>query len=289
MDPARARKGLVVFFAVVLVGSAAIEAAIWAAPDPIGKHPGLVAALTWTPALASLVARVALREGPRDVSFRLGGRRGLRLLAVGYLYPLVVGVLAYGLAWGTGLETYAPPSAGASFARSVGTNLVLGTTFGSLFSAGEEIGRRGYMLTRLVDAGVKRPVLVSGLVWAGWHMPLILTGQYAVGRYPWLSAALFVPGVVAGAYVMARVRLASGSIWPAVVCHASWNALIQGSFDRFTAGGDPSKGTTLWTGEAGILVVLVQCALAAALVWRPFEVLRSPQDDPSGTLDRRTA
>jgi membrane protease YdiL (CAAX protease family) len=286
---AQARRGLAVYFAGVVVASAAIEVAIYATHDPIEKHTGLVLALMWTPALASLVARLVLREGPRDVSFRLGGKRGLRELAIAWLYPLAVGFVAYGIAWKTGLEHYAVPKPGASFARSIGMNLVLGAIFGSLFAGGEEIGWRGYMLTRLIDAGIKRPVLVSGVVWAAWHMPLIVTGQYAAGRYPWLSAVLFVPSVVAAGYVAARVRLASGSLWPAIVFHASWNALIQGSFDRFTLGGNASKGTTLWTGEAGILVVAVTCLFAAALVWRPFEVRRSPRDEPTGTLDRRSA
>jgi hypothetical protein len=41
-------------------------------------------------------------------------------------------------------------------------------------AAGEEIGWRGYMLTRLVDAGIPRPVLASGLIWGLWHVPVVL-------------------------------------------------------------------------------------------------------------------
>ena len=36
----------------------------------------LVSALMWTPGAASIVARLMLREGFADVSFRVGGRRG---------------------------------------------------------------------------------------------------------------------------------------------------------------------------------------------------------------------
>lgn len=135
MERARAKKGLVIFFAVVLVGSAAIEAAILASRDPIAKHPGLIAALMWMPALASLVARVALREGPRDVSFRLGGRRGLRLLAVGWLYPFVVGVLAYGLA-GDAAAPFRTIAKGASVLAPGDQLLVRAGTYAEQFDNG---------------------------------------------------------------------------------------------------------------------------------------------------------
>jgi hypothetical protein len=33
--------------------------------------------------------------------------------------------------------------------------------------------------TRLIDAGVPRPVLVGAVIWALWHMGLILGGSYS--------------------------------------------------------------------------------------------------------------
>jgi uncharacterized protein len=294
-EKARARRGLAIYLVIVAVLSGAIQARLLATGEPITKHPLLVVALMWVPTLAAIVARVALREGVRDVSFRFGGRTGAKMLIVAWLYPAAVGVVAYGAAWSTGLERFAPPESGAfaahaplvRLALSVAIMATVGTVMSAITAAGEELGWRGYMLTRLIDAGVPRPILVSGLIWGAWHVPLILSGQYAAGRYPWLSALLFVPGVVSAGYVAARVRLASGSVWPAVVFHSAWNALIQGSFDAFTVGGDAARGTTLWTGEGGILVVLVNAAFALALVARPFEAKRSPREPPFATLDVR--
>lgn len=275
-ERAKARRGLFVFLAVVVVGSGAFEIAILRKGDAIGNHPLLVIGLMWTPAFASLVARIALREHPRDVSFGFGGKRGAKALLLAVAYPLLVGGLAYGVAWATGLERFAAPatagglatSPALAFAKRLGTMTTLGALFGCITAAGEEIGWRGYMLTRLFDAGLRRPVLVSGLIWAAYHLPLILSGQYAAGRYPILSAALFMPGVVAGAYVAARVRLESGSVWPAVIFHGAWNAIIQGAFDRFTKGGDASHGDTLWTGESGVLVAVAHVLVLFALVVR---------------------
>src|SRR5919112_5145423 len=103
--------------------------------------------------------------------------------------------------------------------------MVILTTFvwvfpSAFFAAGEEIGWRGYMLTRLIDAGVPRPILVSGLIWGLWHVPLILGGMiYADSPSPVLAAALFMVSATSFAYVLARLRLEMGSSWPAIVGH----------------------------------------------------------------------
>jgi membrane protease YdiL (CAAX protease family) len=93
---------------------------------------------------------------------------------------------------------------------------------------------RGYMLTRLIDSSVPKPIFFSGLVWALWHVPLILSGQYASGSHPALSAVLFVGNVIGLGYVFAWLRLSSGSIWPCSWAHGVWNAVIQGPFDMST-------------------------------------------------------
>jgi membrane protease YdiL (CAAX protease family) len=131
-----------------------------------------------------------------------------------------------------------------------------------LSGAGEEIGWRGYMLTRLIDAGVPMPLLASGIIWALWHFPLILSGVYAAGPHPAISAGLFLIDVVGIGYVIAVLRLRSGSVWPAAVLHGTWNAIIQGPFDQSSTG----PGATVWVGESGILVAIVSLAVGLLAV-----------------------
>ncbi len=149
----KARRGLAIFFAIVVLLSAPIEAGI-ILTDAL--HGGLISQLMWltglmvVPATASVVARLALREGFSDVSFRLGGRRGRKAIGLALIIPVVVGFLAYGVAWVTGLTQFRDPSAlggwggwGALFAFMLIFNIIL--------VSGEEIGWRGYMLTRLIE------------------------------------------------------------------------------------------------------------------------------------------
>jgi uncharacterized protein len=98
-----ARRGLAVYFALVVVISGCLEAYyIFINWELLGTLFGLLA-LMWSPAVVSVIARLVLREGFSDVSFRFGGLRILPWYALGLGVPLGVGILAYGGAWLTGL------------------------------------------------------------------------------------------------------------------------------------------------------------------------------------------
>ena len=267
----RARRGLGIYFFIVVVLSAAIEGFVIRNPH----LDGLIAGLMLVPALASVVARIALREGFADVSFRLGGRRGLRGIGFALAFPVVIGLAAYGIAWTTGLAGFDPPPADGLLVP-----FALGILVSLVVVSGEEIGWRGYMLTRLIDAGVPRPVLTSGVIWGLWHVPLVLAGVYAAGPSPVLSAALIMVAITSFGYVIARVRLETGSVWPAVVLHAAWNRIIQGPFDGSTSG----AGATLWVGESGILTALALVVAATICSRGKWTILRRPEDRPKASF-----
>ena len=134
--------------------------------------------------------------------------------------------------------------------------------YSGISAFGEELGWRGYLVPRLVEAGVQQPGLISALIWSFWHVPLILWGGYAVGPSPVLSALLFIVAITPVGLLLARWRMASGSVWPAVIAHASWNIVIQGVFDYSSTG----EKSALWIGESGILTVIV--------LWAVFFVTR---------------
>ena len=266
----QARRGLLVYFALLILLS--IVCYVFASTT---RNVLWISVLMFMPAVSSIIARLALREGVADVSFRLGGRRGLKALLVALLLPTGIGLLAYGTGWITALTPFtAPPLGifrqllpvhGVSPALLFLVSLLLTMTYGTLYSApftlGEELGWRGYMLTRLIDAGLPKPILLSGLIWSVWHVPLIVAGLYIAGPFLVASIVLFMINVTAFGYVFARLRLATGSIWPCVLLHASWNAVIQNTFDRSVTG----AMSTLWIGEAGILVCVVMVVIALVL------------------------
>lgn len=264
----KARRGLVIYFTVLIIGTAILEGLLLRAGDSIRNHLGLVLPLMWMPAFASFVARLVLKEGIRDVSFRFGGKMGLKILAIGWLFPVAVGMLAYGLAWSLGLADFSKPlvpgfsginSAILAFIVLLLIRATIGTAIVTIAAAGEEIGWRGYMLTRMIKAGVPRPLLTSGIIWGLWHVPLILGGVYVTDANPVTTAIIFLITITAFGYFLGALRLASGSVWPAIIGHSAWNAIIQGAFD-FSSAGSQSK---LWIGESGLLVA----AATILVVW----------------------
>src|SRR5690349_12888529 len=105
-DQYSARKGLIIYFAILIAGSTFLESRILHSGKSIDQVPLLIAALMYVPAAASVVARLVLREGFTDVSFRLAGPEGAGTMTLAFLYPIVVGISSYTLAWPTGLASF---------------------------------------------------------------------------------------------------------------------------------------------------------------------------------------
>lgn len=290
-DVRRARRGLLVFFAVLVPLSGLVEAIIVTRALKISRAL-LILVLMWTPAIASIAARVACREGFSDLSARLGGRRGARALAIAVAFPLLVGAIAYGVAWSTGLAEFTAPSEDpalllplwmvplsgpplARFAEALGLHLSIGLLSGCVFAAGEEIGWRGYLVPRLVDGRVPLGIPLSGLIWAAWHWPLALRMQ---SPHPIQTLALFTILLIPMGGVMARLRLESGSVLSCIVMHAVWNEVLGIVFAGFTV----NEG--VWLGESGYLVVGASIVLLIPLLVGRWPARPSPDEPPNGAV-----
>lgn len=275
----RARRGLAIYLVAVVIFSTPLQIGIiaTAALAETGSSIAWLTGLMLVPTVASVIARGWQHEGFSDLGFRHGHRVG-RALLIAVIFPLLVGTIAYGLAWSTGLTQLRIPPLGlwaALFAAMLVLNSVLAT--------GEEIGWRGYMLPRMVEAGVPRPILASSLVWGLWHVPLFLWGDFVHdGPHPLLTTGLLMVTTTAFGYVLGRLQLDSGNVWPAALLHILWNTIIQTGFDPATAGNDKA----LWTGETGILTALTLIAVALAYQhWWP--TLPPQPDDHSASAPKQ--
>jgi CAAX protease family protein len=119
---------------------------------------------------------------------------------------------------------------------------------------------------------VPAPILVNGMIWGLWHVPLILAGLYITGPVPLLSAAVFLVVAVGLTVPISWARLATGSVWPAVVAHGAWNTVIQMLFDPSTAG----PNHIVWVGESGLLTAVTLAGLTVVIARRSWPVLRTP-------------
>jgi membrane protease YdiL (CAAX protease family) len=269
-----ARRQVGVFLAVTFALSYAFEAWI------LRTNPGLKGtsgdieafALMWIPGLVATAARLFGREGFADAGWRLGAARYWLWACAA---PLGCALLTYGLSWAVGVVSYVPFASASRLPQAVrlaavfAVSLALIPTLEAVFALGEELGWRGYLLTRLIAARVRQPLLIGGLIWGFWHLPLILWGGYASSSLPWLSALLFLAGVTFSGIFAGWLRLASGSVWMAVLYHASHNAFYQVVLEhRFKGPRAP-----FFAGEAGLFSILAY-GLLALWLWRSGRLRR---------------
>jgi membrane protease YdiL (CAAX protease family) len=71
--------------------------------------------------------------------------------------------------------------------------------------------------------GFKKAVMITRLIHASFHLPLLLSGKYHSERNPFIQIPLFFISVMMIAIVYGYVRQRSGSVWPAAIIHASNN------------------------------------------------------------------
>jgi membrane protease YdiL (CAAX protease family) len=180
-------------------------------------------------------------------------RLGLRAWGVAIIAPVLVSLAGTAIVWATPLAAFAAPADSLSTAVGFFVQLLLFTV---TLSLGEELGWRGYLLPRLLDLGRRRALVVTGLVWAVWHLPLIfLTPLYHADGNRWLVVPLFVATIVAGSFVFGYLRLWTGSVWPAAIAHSAHNG-AWGTLAAFTTTASPVLVDEYLVGDNGVLILL---------------------------------
>ena len=92
---------------------------------------------------------------------------------------------------------------------------------------------RGFLVPELAKAtSFTKLSLISGVIWAAWHSPILLFADYNAGTNRWYALACFSVMVVSISFVFAWMRLKSGSLWTGAILHASHNLFVQGVFDQ---------------------------------------------------------
>jgi uncharacterized protein len=296
--PLRQRADIAVF----LVFTFALTAAVWTPVIRAGSLSaggGIYVALgMWCPAVAAIATRLLFRRGLRGFGWRRGHSRYLLL---GYALPALIAAVVYGAVWVTGLGRFAPADMAVRLSADLGLEgdlrvglvpiwfVITGTLVvlvAVLTALGEELGWRGFLVPELArSTSFHRVALISGAVWAAWHSPVLLFADYNAGTPPWYGLACFSMMVIGSSVVYAWLRLRSGSVWPAVLLHASHNAFIQQFFDPVTA----SSGVTAYvTTEFGIGLAIAW-AVVAVWFWRrqPSPPRMAGQDYPAGCRAQR--
>jgi membrane protease YdiL (CAAX protease family) len=246
----------------------------------------MITAIMWCPALAALLTCRVLGRSFRSLAWRWPENR---YIAAAYFVPLAYAGIAYGAVWALRLGGWnqdllglvaqrfglrGMPAWGAFvlwlFFTATATMILRIAT-----ALGEEIGWRGFLVPELAkQMAFTKLSLLSGIIWAAWHAPLLLLADYNAGTNRWYAMTCFTVMIVSSSFISAWLRLKSGSLWPAAVLHASHNLFVQTVFDGLMR----DTGKTLWyTTEFGAALALVIAGFAAYVWTRRAEVESSQE------------
>jgi uncharacterized protein len=255
----------------------------------LGAGAGLyVLGIMWCPALAGITV---LKLNGRQLR-ELGWKWPEKTYAIqSWFIPLLYAAITYAVVWGSRLgglpnhefmESLVPRMGlRISPVASTAIYILLVGSFGlakSLASAlGEEIGWRGFLVPELFKSvGFTGTALISGAVWACWHYPLLIWGDYNSGTPTWYALTCFTVLVLSISFVFSWMRLKSGSLWTGALLHASHNLYIQGIFTPLTR----NTGKTAWfIDEFGAALPLVALGFAIYF-WRRRNELSPTSPNP---------
>lgn len=236
--------------------------------------PWLVA-LMCIPGAIAILARLVFNAGFSDAGFRPGAYRYYAYaVAIPLLLSLLLGLIASAL----DIRHFSLVVRGAWAGTAVTALFVLGA--GLVGAVGEEIGWRGFLLPKLVSGGSRHPYLVTGLVWAAWHLPLIAFGGFYRTDDPLRMALVYGLGIVAMNFLICELRMRSGSVWVACTIHTAHNFLFQFAVPALllTRPGDNAAAWDLLAGDTGLSVAVLY-ALAYVVFVRTSR--------PAGSRDPR--
>jgi uncharacterized protein len=235
-----------------------------------------VLGIMWCPGLAAMAT---VKFYDRSLS-ELGWKwPQAKYAAMSWYIPLVYATIAYAIVWASGLGGFpnydflnsavdkmglriSPAASGVVYVLVVGT---VGMVRAMSSGLGEEIGWRGFLVPELYkNYGFTAASLISGAVWAVWHYPILIWGDYNAGTPTWYGLTCFTVMVVASGFIFAWLRLKSGSLWTGAILHGSHNLYVQLIFTPLTR----NTGKTAWfIDEFGAVLPLVTVAFAIYF-WR---------------------
>ena len=286
------RNGITIlwFLAITLVVSGVFQALMIAANDIGAADGNYVTGLMWAPALAAFLT-VKIRQLDSQVLGLAWGGNGYA--AFSYVTPLAYLAIAYGLVWLLGFGSFPNPQALERIAQRFGWTMTDPLWFTTAYfvliattnaietiarGLGEEIGWRGLLTPMMVDRfGFVGGSVLVGVIWALWHMPILLFANYNSETPWWFAAPCFFALTIGLSVIMTWFRLKSKSVWPCAILHGTHNLFIHRFFTPLT--GTTGPETPFAIDEFGIAVpaIIALFAVGFYLQWRRARELAVPQ------------
>ena len=147
-------------------------------------------------------------------------RPGWRAWPLALIAPTAILCVSYGVAWLVGVLSW-------NFESDILINLIIAILINSVFAIFEEIGWRGYLLPHFGAPGSFGAALLVGFLHGVWHLPLMLmTTAYNPAGNRLITVPIFLAVLTGAGVIYAYLRWTSGSIWPVIIAHGTFNAVL---------------------------------------------------------------
>jgi uncharacterized protein len=208
------------------------------------------------------VGRAERRAVWAGVGFGLPSWRALLVAVVG---PLVIVGLSFAIAAAVGVVRFVEPAGGVAGQM---LDVALPTLVFGIVFLGEEIGWRGFLLTRLAAVLPGRSAaLLTGACHAVFHLPLLtLTTTYQAAGNRWIVVPTVMVTLTLAGVWYGWLRLWSRSIWPVSLSHSAFNNVMAGAAGSVVATSPAAMAYT--TTETGVVTLLIVLGTAGYLLTR---------------------
>jgi membrane protease YdiL (CAAX protease family) len=241
-----------------------------------GIEPWLMP-LMWSPGISAIITKLIFDRNLKGLGWKPGRAKWLGLA---YVLPILYSAVIYGFTWLIGQGGFTTDvmaemvskelgMAGATRGQMVAVYTLLLATFGFLKSGlpgalGEELGWRGFLFPELERmTSFTSASLIGGMVWALWHLPLILFADYHSSAPIAFVVVMFSIAAIARSFLHNWFRARSGSVWPNVILHANHNIFFNHVFDPLMR---RYPLTDFFVTEFGVLLMVIQ-VLMALYIW----------------------
>jgi membrane protease YdiL (CAAX protease family) len=218
---------------------------------------------SFAPAIAATIVRAFItHEGFGTASFIPTIARTWPTYLIGWLLPLAIAVASYSV-----IRASRRLRAFASEVKPIGQHLrflaalPLVAVVAVPLAFGEEFGWRVYLQSHLFPGSPLLAALVTGLIWALWHLPLILMG-YGYPTERGKGFAAFTVWTVLFSIFLGWIYARTGDVWAVSLAHMASDA-IGTSIIGSLVPGDRKRHVISYEGWIAAVPLAVVCLVLA--------------------------
>ena len=270
------KKALVLYLVIVFSLSAIIET-LWIIFGENATNTGISSLLMFIPFIAALIVSIKYYKKQNGLGFK---RCNSIYLLLAIVFPLIYLGFSYCLYWSFCRNSYVGNLSvlieyASVYNKNISNNsaiiisLIITLIVTIITAFGEEVGWRGFMYPVMQRIwGWKKAIIISGGIWALWHLPLVISGLYLSETIMVYRIPVFIIEVFALTVIITWIRMKSKSVWPAIFFHAVHNYLDQIIFQSLTN----NVKSTYFVGETGFITIIFTVITTVLIIIREKNV-----------------